>query len=71
MGKVTKEYIQAMDAYDKLYKVDKLIFVMNQLDVLNKYSDVVTLTNVQTQISQLLKDMTQLSLYQDRKEIYK
>jgi len=59
----SKEYMEALNAYHKLYRRDKLKFIMNELDLLAKQD--VDLDIVRNEISEFLKMATQSNLYKE------
>jgi len=57
----SKEYLDAIKAYDKLYRRDKLKFILNSLDILQKQDT--DLDIVKNEIGEFFKMVTQSNLY--------
>ena len=62
---VSKEYLEAVKAYDKLYRRDKLKFILNGLDILHKQDT--DLDIVKDEIKEFFKMVTQSNLYNEIK----
>jgi len=56
-----KEYLEAVKAYDKLYRKDKLKFILNNLDILMKQDT--DLDIVKEEVKEFFKMVTQSTLY--------
>ena len=62
---MTKEYIEAKKAFDKLYRVHKLGFILNELDIL--YKGDTDLNICSKEIQEFYKQVTQSTLYKEMK----
>lgn len=56
-----KEYLEALKAYDKLYRKDKLKFILSNLDILMKQDT--DLDIVKEEVKEFFKMVTQSTLY--------